>query len=399
MEHMMISRTLSNTLALVGTVCLLAACGGGSSSDSTAAPSASVRTQSVASVALPPAPTGLSGNVTCNNFVIGAVALDSVIVPANAACRLEGTSLNGSLLVGTAATAEAIGISARGSVQAEGAAHVALTGSSNVIGAVQIKQGYSAQVSGNRLTGDVQIDAMRGTVLVSGNQVGGNVQVVGNFGGASVTDNAIKGNLQCKENVPPPVASGNVAALIEDQCLASAGGSGGPGGGGPTPPLAGNVTCSNFAIGAVALDSVIVPDNASCSLEGTRLNGSLLVGTHARVTATGVRVTGNVQAEGAASVLLGGASNIGGSVQLKQGGAATVSGAAIIGDLQIDAMRGPVAASGNRISGGLQVMANRSGVSLTANTIGGAMQCKDNQPAPTGSGNVASIKEDQCRPL
>jgi hypothetical protein len=42
---------------------------------------------------------------------------------------------------------------------------------------------------------------------------------------------------------------------------------------------------------------------------------------------------------------------------------------------------------------------NRGGLSLAANRMIGALQCKENQPAPSGSGNVASIKEDQCRAL
>jgi hypothetical protein len=29
----------------------------------------------------------------------------------------------------------------------------------------------------------------------------------------------------------------------------------------------------------------------------------------------------------------------------------------------------------------------------------GALQCTGNLPAPTGSGNVASIRQDQCRDL
>jgi hypothetical protein len=390
----MTPRPLARTLALAGVTTLLAACGGGEADIATVASAGTVRAQAVAAAGLPPAPPGLSGNVTCNNFAIGAIALDSVTVPPNAACRLDGTQLNGSLFVGQAATVEAVGIDARGSVQAEGSAHVALGGNSQVVGAVQIKQGGSARVSGSRLAGDVQIDAMRGAVQLSANQVGGNVQVIGNLGGATIADNQIQGNLQCKENLPPPLASGNSAALIEDQCVEAAGG-----GGGGAPPLSGNVTCVGLRIGAVELDSVIVPALASCTLEGTRLRGSLQVGAGATVQATDVQVTGNVQADGAASLLLGGSSSVGGAVQLKQGGAATVAGASITGDLQIDAMRGAVGASGNRIGGSLQAMGNRGGVTLTANVISGALQCKDNRPAPTGGGNVASTKQDQCRRL
>jgi len=395
-------RPIPHALALAGAITLLAACGGGGSDVAVSAAAGTSRAQAVASAGLPPAPAGLSGNVTCRNFAIGAVELDTVIVPANAACTLAGTRLIGSVLVGQGATLEAIAIDARGGVQAEGAAHVALTGNSRVTGAVQIKQGGSASIRGNRLDSDVQVDALRGDVRISENQVGGSIQAIGNRGGVAITGNVANGNLQCKENSPAPMASGNAAAQIEDQCVESAGGGsggGGSGGGGSAPVLSGNVTCTGLTIGAVSLDSVIVPAGASCTLEGTQLKGSLEVGPGASASATDVRVTGNVNGEGAASVTIGGRSTIGGSVQLKQGGTATVVGVTISGDLQIDAMTGPIVASGNGINGNLQAMGNRGDLNLTANTIGAAMQCKENAPAPTGSGNVATIKEDQCRLL
>ena len=86
-------------------------------------------------------------------------------------------------------------------------------------------------------------------------------------------------------------------------------------------------------------------------------------------------------------------------MQIKQGFGASVTGARITGDLQIDAMQGPVTASANAVGGNLQAVGNRGGLALSANRMGGNLQCKENQPAPTGSGNVASSKEDQCRAL
>jgi len=266
-----------------------------------------------------------------------------------------------------------------------------------VAGSVQIKQGGTASVLGAQIGGDLQIDAMSGAVLASANQVGGSLQATGNLGGATVIDNRMVGNLQCKENLPAPVARNNVAASIEDQCVEPADEP--PVAGGVTPApmgLAGNVTCTNLAIGAVALDTVIVPANASCTLTGTRLIGSIVVGQNARIDAHGVRVNGSLQADGAASVVLNGSSVILGSVQIKQGSGASISGAVITGDLQIDAMRAPVNATSNRVGGSMQVMENRGGVSLTRNSITGNLQCKGNLPAPIGSANTASLKEDQC---
>lgn len=394
--------------ALTSLCLLLAACGGGGDETATAAaapPEGSAARSLFSGPALPPAPAGLSGNVTCRNFAIGAVALDSVFVPADAACTLDGTRLVGNVTVGRGAVLEARDVQLNGSVQAEGAAHLALAAGSRVGGSVQLKQGGSARVDSVQITGDLQIDAMRGEVQALSNRIGGSLQAVANLGGLTIVGNVMNGNLQCKENQPAPLAANNVAALIEDQCLPGAGGDGGGGGGGgggtvpPSGPLSGNVSCVGLRIGAIALDTVTVPAGATCVLEGTRLVGSILVGAGARLTATDVHVNGGLIADGAALTDLGGTSTIGGSVQIKQGGAASIAGASIRGDLQFDAMSGPLAASGNSIDGNLQAMSNRGGLALIANRMGGALQCKDNLPAPTGSGNTASIKEDQCRDL
>ena len=210
------------TLCAASACLFLAACGGGGSdapgADTSAGGSRSQAPLAGGGSALPPAPAGLSGNVTCVNMQIGAIDLDSVIVPDNAACALAGTRLNGSIIVGTGARLDAVAVNVNGNVQAEGSEHVALTEASFVGGSVQIKQGGSARVDGIRISGDLQFDAMRDQVTASGNRVGGNVQVVGNRGGAAIDGNTIVGNLQCKENLPAPTGGANVATIKEDQC-------------------------------------------------------------------------------------------------------------------------------------------------------------------------------------
>lgn len=155
----------------------------------------------------------------------------------------------------------------------------------------------------------------------------------------------------------------------------------------------------NGVIGAVTLDNVIVPDGASCTLRGTRLKGTLKVGTNATLVAQGVRVNGNIQAEGSAAVTLSGASLIGGSVQIKQGRNAAITGARITGDLQFDEMRGSLIATQNVIGGNLQAFKNAGGLVINSNRIAENLQCKENTPPPIGSGNTAGSKEDQCADL
>lgn len=186
-------------------------------------------------------------------------------------------------------------------------------------------------------------------------------------------------------------------------------GAAGPPGGEPAfalnlPPLAirdgqETVTCTNGSIGARSLDTVFVPNDAACQLNGTRLRGSIIVGARSTLEASAVQVIGNLQAEGASSVRVGNAPKFGGSIQIKQGGAAEIAGAVIGGDLQLDAQSGALRAQANRITGSLQAVGNRGGVALSDNRINGNLQCKENAPAPTGGNNVAALKEDQCAAL
>ncbi len=229
--------------------------------------------------------------------------------------------------------------------------------------------------------------APAGLFVARNNSVGGGMQLTNNLGGGEVVGNRITGALQC---------SGNTAASWEGDCAPGAS----AGGGGVTmPPLTGNITCLGFTVGAVQVDSMTVPAGAGCTLVGTRLTGNLEVGAGSRLSADSVQVTGGLASDGATSVTVSGTSSFGGSLQVQRGLAANLLGLAATGDLQIETMQGPVVATNNRISGNAQVMANRGGVTLSTNRFGGVMQCKDNLPAPTGSGNVATLKEDQCRPL
>jgi hypothetical protein len=152
-------------------------------------------------------------------------------------------------------------------------------------------------------------------------------------------------------------------------------------------------------VGAVSLDNIFVPDGATCVLNRTRAKGSIVVGEGATLTATSVAITGNLQAEGAAAVSVGGASTFGGSVQLVKGGSASIAGARINGDIQFDENFGPLSASSNIVGGDLQAFKNMAGVSLINNRMKGNLQCKENIPAPTGRGNRAASKEDQCARL
>jgi hypothetical protein len=404
-------------LTLLAAAALLAACGGGGGDEPAAGGGAGPqpvaldpalgRAQALAFTmpALADAPAGLAGNVDCANLHIGAVTVDNVKVPAGTSCRLAGTVVLGSVQVETGAVLLAgNGVNIVGNVQGQGAAHVQVTGSASRVGGnFELEGGGSAALADAQVRGNVVFNGLADVFSLANASVSGGVQATDNRGGGSVAGNRITGNLQCFGNLPAPIAERNSAAALEGQCAPGAGSGGGSGGGGTgggsTPPLSGNVTCVGLTIGAIALDSVIVPAGATCTLLGTRMNGSVEVGANARLILDAVNVTGNLIADGAAELRISGASSVGGSLQVQRGALADVSGLRVTGNLQIDAMQGPVFFSGNRAGGSLQAFGNRGGLTLNGNTMAGVMQCKDNLPPPTGSANVATLKEDQCLAL
>ena len=149
-------------------------------------------------------------------------------------------------------------------------------------------------------------------------------------------------------------------------------------------------------VGAVSLDNVFVPDGRTCTLNGTRLKGNIVVGTGATLSASAVRVNGNIQAEGHRAIYINQGTIVGGSVQIKQGGIAAINGLNVNADLQLESNSRRITVTNSDIGSNLQVFQNTGGVLLRNNDIAQNMQCKQNAPAPTGGGNQAGDKEDQC---
>jgi hypothetical protein len=142
--------------------------------------------------------------------------------------------------------------------------------------------------------------------------------------------------------------------------------------------LAEERTCRG-KLGAITVDNLRVPSGATCTLNGTRVEGTVKVERRATLKASGIRVKGNVQAEGARFVGIA-TSRVGGSIQVVQG-------------------RGSTAHS-NVVNGDVQYFENRGSIKITRNRIDGNLQCKANVPRPTGGANIVQgNNEDQCARL
>lgn len=159
------------------------------------------------------------------------------------------------------------------------------------------------------------------------------------------------------------------------------------------------IDCTGF-LGVVTVDNLRVPQNSSCTLDGTRMLGTLKVEEGATLNATRIEVVGNVQAEGAAAVNVSTNSTVGGSIQIEQGQAAHIENVRVNADILFDSNRESLFAISNTVGGNIQVFQNLGGVTISGNVIDGNLQCKQNTPAPTGGANVVhGSAEDQCENL
>jgi hypothetical protein len=328
--------------------------------------------------------------------------------------------------------------------------------------------------SGNKLGGNLQAFDNALGVEIRENAIEGDLQAKDNTGGLAIYSNIIYGNLQCDHNSPPPTGSGNrVGGDMEGQCAFLSVVE-------PTPTATATPTVEATAtqtatptveatatqtatptveatatqtathtveatltqtathtpetapfidpggedydctgnLGEVRTGNLYVPNNATCVLNGTRIEGNIHVYSNASLYAYGVRVEGNIQAERAARVEIHPGSYVDGNLQVDYSGALAATSVRINGNLQAFDNWGSQSYSGNVIGGDLQAFNNSGGVSIQSNSIGGNLQAKDNTgglainnntiygnlecdgnfPPPTGTGNnVSGDMEGQCK--
>ncbi len=165
--------------------------------------------------------------------------------------------------------------------------------------------------------------------------------------------------------------------------------------------LAEERTCRG-TIGATTVDNLRVPQGATCTLNGTTVKGTVNVENTAKLYANGVRVIGNIQSEGFQTIVVREGSRVGGNVQLengRSGGTGKVISSRVEGDLQFFSNKARMEARSNTILANLQAVSNTGGLVIKNNRISENLQCKQNNPPPTGGGNTAGDKENQCRKL
>src|ERR687891_471175 len=114
-----------------------------------------------------------------------------------------------------------------------------------------------------------------------------------------------------------------------------------------SPAQADNRSCDGPIGPDTVPGGVVVPDGEVCELAGTRVLGSVRVGTGAALFAEGIVLGGSLDVRGDADGLC----------------------------------------DGNRIDGNVKVAGNRGFTEIGDNDVGGNLACSGNDPAPVGGGN------------
>lgn len=169
-----------------------------------------------------------------------------------------------------------------------------------------------------------------------------------------------------------------------------------------TPALADDRICRGTLGSTSVSTNIVVPSGASCTLNGTRVDGNVIVRGNGSVLITNdARIDGNVQAEdrAAATVRIRG-SQILGDVQVKTGARVVIRTSSIDGNIQLNRNRGAMTIIRNTVEGDIQVFSSSARAEIRRNVVDGNLQCKGNSPRPIGGDNrVSGNKEDQCRSL
>ena len=159
-----------------------------------------------------------------------------------------------------------------------------------------------------------------------------------------------------------------------------------------------DVTCQNVTLGEQTYRNIWIPVGARCLLLGTHATGNLVLGPGASVDSSNATIDGSLMGVILGDVQVTGG-RIGGSVQVAQSQTLTLSGTSVGGSVQLAANAGTLDLQDLRVTRDIQLFYNRGAASINRNVAGGNLQCTRNQFTPTGSGNVALSKEDQCQGL
>lgn len=183
----------------------------------------------------------------------GSVQLDDMVGTVNS---ITNSAVNGSVQQSSSLSRlEVLGSVVGSDIQAFSNSSAVIVDDNEIEGSVQLEDvsGGASAVTNSSVNGGIQLLSNATGLDVSGNTVGADIQGFSNSGGLLIENNTVDGNLQCKENDPAPTGGNNrVSGNKEDQCENLVSGTGGAG----TAPSAGSVSQapSSSSLGESAVD-------------------------------------------------------------------------------------------------------------------------------------------------
>ena len=226
--------------------------------------------------------------------------------------------------------------------------------------------------AGNTVSdGDLEVRRNRAEVefVVRGNTVADDLEVKGNRGPVEkfVEDNTGGDELECWGNEEPFTASGNTGwDEVEGQCRVV-------------------LTCEAAQTG-VAVDEVIVPANAACTLTDSTVTDDVRVGEGAFFQATGTDIGGDVKARDALTLFIDTGSTVGDDVKSHGTAQVFVFNATVGDDVEVERTSEVVQVCGTSVADDLEVersafdilIGDPQAIDCAGNTVGDDLEVERN---------------------
>jgi hypothetical protein len=161
-----------------------------------------------------------------------------------------------------------------------------------------------------------------------------------------------------------------------------------------------NPEACNGVLEAITVDSLRVPSGATCTLNGTLVDGNAVVQSSGTLFAQSARINGNLNAQNPARIDLLSGTAVNGNIQITWGGPVRIISIYSGGNLKLEGNSQGHEVSGSQIIGNVDILQNTGGVFISNNSINGNLACSGNVPPPTGDNNsVGGNTTGQCAVL
>ena len=139
-------------------------------------------------------------------------------IPANTACVLHDVHVTGHLRLEAGASVIGTDVSVAGNVEGKRADDLTLT-DGLIFGDLKLEDGGSTTLRESHVGGTVELKSNVGSIELRDNTIAKDVKLERNrVGPFRVVGNTVDGKLECKDNDPPPSATGNVVEQTTEQC-------------------------------------------------------------------------------------------------------------------------------------------------------------------------------------